>query len=105
VLTSAKGKGELPKPKEHLAEFRADGTVVLSSPRQARTGRYACANGMLWIVLEGPPAAASLRWAGKDRFTLQLGGSELAFARQKIAPKLPTPSEEVDETGDSSDAD
>jgi len=66
-------------------EFRGDGTFVLSSAQDQKTGRYAFANGVLWLIFDEAKATGCLAWSGKDRFTLQLGETKLAFDRRLMA--------------------
>jgi hypothetical protein len=66
------------------SEFRADGTFLLSRSDRPVEGRYAYANGLLWIILKEGLASLQPTWRGKNRFRLKLGESELVFDRQVI---------------------
>jgi len=62
-------------------EFRADGTFVLSHSEAPMKGRYAYANGTLWLIVEEGLVAITPSWDGKDRFTVKLGEAEMSFTR------------------------
>jgi hypothetical protein len=66
--------------------FRRDGTFVLSRPGRPLEGRYACANGLVWLIFRQGLAEGRLAWHGKDHFSLKVGDSEMSFDRQ--VPKL-----------------
>jgi hypothetical protein len=69
------------------AEFKEDGTFQLSGLRPPRSGRYALANGVLWLIFDDNPSSAPLTWSGKDRFTLRFGDADLAFVRQRSSSR------------------
>jgi S1-C subfamily serine protease len=70
------------------AEFKEDGTFVLAPTDKkpaARQGRYAYANGVLWLMSETGYACVSLTWSGKDHFTFSSTKPQLVFHRQEPA--------------------
>ena len=81
-----RARGEEGRGVRGRAEFKEDGTFVLSGLRKPTSGRYACANGILWLIFSDGPASAPLKWSGKDRFTLRFGDADLAFARHRSLP-------------------
>jgi hypothetical protein len=67
------------------AEFKHDGTFSLSAPGKDGTkqGRYAYANGVLWLISEKGCACVSLKWTDKDRFSFSSTEPRLVFSRQE----------------------
>jgi len=65
------------------AEFRSDGTFTLTSSKREheRQGRYAYANGVLWLMSEKGCSSVSLKWDGDDRFACGSEEMKLVFAR------------------------
>jgi Trypsin-like peptidase domain len=70
------------------AEFRGDGTFVLApfdGKRPNREGRYAYANGILWLIGAKDHAIIRLAWENKDRFAFRGTKPGLVFDRcQKV---------------------
>jgi hypothetical protein len=62
-------------------EFRRDGRFVLFRAGKPLQGRYAYANGMLWLILDMGLVKARPAWHDKDRFILHLGDDEIQFVR------------------------
>jgi S1-C subfamily serine protease len=70
------------------AEFKGDGTFIMSLADKkpgARHGRYAYANGVLWLMSEEGYACVSLAWTNKDHFTFSSTKPQLVFRRQEPA--------------------
>src|SRR6185437_13550646 len=65
-------------------DFRRDGTFALSRTGRPLEGRYAYANGLLWLIVKEGLVAGRPAWQGKDRFCLKLGGAELVFDRRPV---------------------
>jgi len=66
------------------AEFRSDGTFVLApsdGKRPNREGRYAYANGILWLIGAKSHASIRLAWEDKDRFAFRGSKPGLVFER------------------------
>jgi len=66
------------------AEFRSDGTFSLTQGKseREREGRYAYANGVLWLMSEMGCSSVSLTWDGDDRFACGPEATRLLFARE-----------------------
>jgi len=72
------------------AEFKGDGTFVLTAPDKkpsAGRGRYAYANGVLWLISAKGYACVSLTWTDKDRFSFTSTKPQLIFRRQEQGEK------------------
>jgi S1-C subfamily serine protease len=67
------------------AEFKDDGTFTLAEPgkKEAKKGRYAYANGVLWLISEKGYVCVGLKWADKDRFSFHATEPRLMFSRQE----------------------
>ena len=68
------------------AEFRKDGTYQLlnhgdSEDEKSQQGRFAYANGVLWLISDDGASFFSLDWGDKNRFSCKKGEVELSFAR------------------------
>jgi len=72
-------------------QFRADKTFAMTPPAaekkaekkaHAHSGRYACANGVMMLVLGDEAVIAPLTWGDDDHFTLKVGKVKFGFARQ-----------------------
>jgi S1-C subfamily serine protease len=69
-------------------QFKDDKTVVLTlgppdKDPQTRSGRFAYANGVLWLILDDKTTTAPVTWAGADHFTFKSGKAEFVFDRQE----------------------
>src|SRR5207245_2660991 len=64
------------KSLEGKAAFRKDGTFVLNSPDHPLEGRFAYANGVLWLIGADGFASGSPAWHDKDQFSVKLGETE-----------------------------
>jgi len=80
-----RARGDDGKSLSGEGEFRGDGTFVLSRPGRPLKGRYAYANGQLWLILQEGLAQGSPAWRGKDCFCLRLGGADMTFDRHPPA--------------------
>jgi len=72
------------------AEFKEDGTFVLTAPDKKpsdRQGRYAYANGVLWLISAKGYACVNLTWTDKDRFSFASTKPQLVFRRQEQREK------------------
>ena len=79
VTNGKKGAGK--------AEFRDDGTFALTPTeggKASRKGRYACANGVLWLMCDEGQVCAKLSWENKDRFKARGSAANLVFERHKL---------------------
>ena len=67
------------------AEFKDDGTFSITAPgkKGAKKGRYACANGVLWLISEKGCACVCLKWADRDRFSFSSTEPRMIFSRQE----------------------
>jgi hypothetical protein len=63
-------------------EFRRDGTFHLRRARGPLQGRYAYANGLLWLIVKGGMTSLTPVWKGHHRFCVKLGDTEVIFDRQ-----------------------
>jgi hypothetical protein len=75
----AEGKGG--KALDGEGEFRPDGTFIFQHPAHPLKGRYAYANGVLWLIVEHAFASAKPVWCGKESFSVRMGDADLTFHR------------------------
>ena len=76
--------GDKNSPEESLSgegTFRGNGTFVMSGSARPINGRYASANGMLWLIIDKGLISARPAWANKNRFCLKIGEAEFTFDR------------------------
>lgn len=74
-------------------QFNRDQTFTLSSSLApatiltARQGRFAYANGVLWMILGERFMIEPLTWINQDQFVLSSQGAEILFDRQVQVPR------------------
>jgi len=68
-----------------VADFRDDGTFVLSPLKEGlkvRKGRYAYANGVLWLMCDTGCSAVNVSWDKDNRFSLTGKAQRFVFDRR-----------------------
>jgi len=65
------------------AKFTSDGVYTLYDPNEdePQLGRFAYANGMLWLITADSKAFFRLDWLNSDRFSFTIDGIKVSFER------------------------
>jgi hypothetical protein len=65
------------------AQFKKNGTYVMSDSSEdgPMHGRFAYANGILWLMMDDSHATFKLVWSNGNRFSFASNGVEMSFER------------------------